>query len=213
MSRPVLVDYAAFARLGVATVYEAAGRVGLIDADFVSVIPGARAAGPARTVLCGQDDNLMVHAAIEHIGRGEIVVLTMPQARPVALIGELLITQMIARGAAGVLCDASTRDVEELATMGLPIWTRWVRVRGADKKIPGKLDVTVHVGGAAIAPGDIVILDPDGACVIPAANATAVLAASEERFAREQRSRERYENGELSYDINDLRRVVEGDAH
>jgi 4-hydroxy-4-methyl-2-oxoglutarate aldolase len=207
---PRTIDYAAFARLGVATVYEASGKRGLIDADFVSVIPGARVAGPARTVLCGQDDNLMVHAAIERIEKGDIVVLTMPEPRAVALIGELLITQMIVRGAAGVLCDASTRDVEELATMGLPIWTRWVRVRGADKKIPGKLDVTVHVGGAAIAPGDIVILDSDGACVVALADADAVLAASEERLEREQRSRERYRNGERSYDVNDLRRVVEG---
>jgi 4-hydroxy-4-methyl-2-oxoglutarate aldolase len=204
-----MIDYAAFARLGVATVYEASGRNGLIDESFISLIPGARVAGPARTVACGQDDNLMVHACIERIQHGDIVVLTMPEPRAIALIGELLITQMKVRGAAGVLCDASTRDVEELATMGLPIWTRWIRVHGADKKIVGKLDVPVAVGGATINPGDIVVLDPDGACIVPQANAISVLAASEDRLAREQRSRARYEAGELSYDINDLRRMVE----
>ena len=51
-------------RLGSATVYEAAGREGLVDAPLIQVVPGSRAAGPARTVRCGQDDNLMVHAVM-----------------------------------------------------------------------------------------------------------------------------------------------------
>ena len=57
-------DYAELARLGTATVYEAGGRRGLIDAPLHQVVPGSRAAGPARTVRCGQGDNLMVHAAM-----------------------------------------------------------------------------------------------------------------------------------------------------
>src|ERR1019366_1748252 len=126
-------DLAELARLGSATVYEAGGRGGYIDLDLHQVLPGSRVAGPARTVRCGQDDNLMVHAVIERIEPGDVVVPTMPQPRAVALVGDLLATQAKAAGAAGLLVDASVRDVEELAQLELPIWARWVRVRGAAK--------------------------------------------------------------------------------
>ena len=145
-----------------ATVYEAAGREGLIDLPLIQLLPGSRAAGPARTVLCGQDDNLMVHAAIERIQPGEVLVLAMPEPRPIALVGELLATQVKVRGAAAILVDAAVRDVEELRELGLPIWTRFVRAAGASKTAIGELDATVTVGGARIAPGDIVVLDADG---------------------------------------------------
>ena len=85
--------YEELAALGSATVYEAGGRRGYVDADLVQVLPGSRAAGPARTVRCGQDDNLMVHAVMERIEPGEVLVLTMPQPRAVALLGDLLATQ------------------------------------------------------------------------------------------------------------------------
>ena len=121
------------ARLGVATVYEAAGREGLVDLDLHRIVPGSRAAGPARPVRCGQGDNLMVHAAMAHAQPGDVLVLTMPEPAPVALVGDLLATQAKARGVAALLVDGAVRDVEELAELGLPIWARWIRVRGADQ--------------------------------------------------------------------------------
>ncbi|HEX4672570.1 MAG TPA: RraA family protein, partial [Solirubrobacteraceae bacterium] len=120
--------FAELASLGSATVYEAGGRRGYVEADLIQVVPGSRAAGPARTVRCGQDDNLMVHAAMAEAQPGEVLVLTMPEPRPVALIGELLATQAKAHGAAALLVDASVRDLEDLVEIGLPIWARWVRV-------------------------------------------------------------------------------------
>src|SRR5579863_6554316 len=125
------------ARLGSATVYEAGGRGGYIDADLHQAVPGSRAAGPARTVVCAQDDNLMVHAVMAEVQPGEVIVLTMPEPRPVALVGDLLATQAQAHGAAGMLIDGSVRDVEALAELDLPIWARWIRVKGATKDIPG----------------------------------------------------------------------------
>jgi len=198
------------ARLGVATVYEASGRRGLVDAPLVQVVPGSRAAGPARTVLCGQDDNLMVHAAMERVRPGEVLVITMPEPAPVALVGELLAVQAKARGAAGVLVDASVRDLEELRELGLPVWARWVRVRGATKTEVGKLDAPVEVGRAKISPGDVVVLDADGAAVVEAGRAEEVLEAARAREEREAKLRRRLEAGELSYDLHGLREVVEG---
>jgi len=197
-------------RLGTATVYEAAGRAGLIDLDLHRIVPGSRAAGPARPVLCGQGDNLMVHAAIAHARPGDVLVLTMPDPFPVALVGDLLATQAQRQGVAALLVDGAVRDVEELADLGLPVWARWIRVRGAAKDVPGTLDEPVTVGGQRIAAGDIVVLDADGAAVVPQARTEAVLEASLEREERERVKREKLQAGALSYDLDNLRERVEG---
>jgi 4-hydroxy-4-methyl-2-oxoglutarate aldolase len=195
--------------LGVATVYEASGRQGLIDVPLIQLLPGSRVAGPARTVLCGQDDNLMVHAAVEQIQPGDVLVLAMAEPRPVALIGELLVTQIQVRGAAGILVDAAVRDVEELVKLGLPIWTRFVRVRGATKTILGELNTTVSVGGTPVSPADILVLDTDGAVCVKQDRVAQVLRASEARLEKEAHLREKLLAGELSYDLHGLREVVE----
>jgi 4-hydroxy-4-methyl-2-oxoglutarate aldolase len=199
------------ARLGTATVYEAAGRKGLVDVDLHQIVPGSRVAGPARPVRCAQDDNLMVHAAIAHARPGDVLVLTMPQPRPVALVGELLATQAVAHGLAGMLIDASVRDVEELAELGLPIWARWIRVRGAVKETPGTIDDPVEMGGQRIAAGDVVVMDADGVTVVAADRVDEVLAASLDREERERVKREHLRAGELSYDLDGLRALVEGE--
>jgi 4-hydroxy-4-methyl-2-oxoglutarate aldolase len=198
-----------FARLGSATVYEAAGRGGFVEADLIQVLPGSRAAGPARTVSCGQDDNLMVHAAMAQCRRGEVLVLSMPEPRPVALFGELLATQAHARGAAAVLVDAAVRDLEELRELGLAVWARWVRVRGATKEIAGAIGEPVRVGGALIRQGDLLVLDADGVAVVESERAVEVLQAARERVAREQAKRARLQQGALSYDLDGLRERVE----
>ncbi len=158
--------FAELARLGSATVYEAGGRGGYVEANLIQVIPGSRVAGPARTVTCGQDDNLMVHAAMAGVQPGEVLVLTMPEPRPVALVGELLATQAKAHDAAAILVDAAVRDIEELVELGLPIWARWVRVRGASKDVAGTIGEPVTVGGAEIREGDALVLDADGVAVV-----------------------------------------------
>ena len=201
--------YHELAELGSATVYEAGGRRGYVDADLIQIVPGSRACGPARTVSCGQDDNLMVHAAMAAVQAGEVLVLTMPEPRPVALVGDLLATQARVQGAAAILVDASVRDVEELAELGLPIWARWVRVKGAAKNTPGSIGEPVTVGGAAIRNGDILVLDADGVAVVEHERITEVLEASRDRLERERVKRSKLQAGALSYDLDGLREKVE----
>jgi 4-hydroxy-4-methyl-2-oxoglutarate aldolase len=195
---------AELARLGAATVYEAAGRQGLVDAEFKQIVPGSRACGPARIARCGQDDNLMVHAVMARLQPGEVLVLTMPEPAPVALLGDLLATQAQVRRAAAVLVDAAVRDSEELARMGLPVWARWIRSRGATKDIAGELDVPVTVGGAQIRPGDLVVLDADGVTVVAAEKAEEVLQASRAREAKEADKRAQLQAGALSFQLDGL---------
>jgi len=205
-----VTDYAELAALGVATVHEAAGRTGVVDLPLIRVVPGSRVAGPARTALCMPGDNTMVHALVAHARPGDVLVLTTAQPAPVAFVGDLLATQAQAQGVAGILVDGAVRDLDELAELGLPIWTRFVRAQGATKGDVGKLDVPVVVGGAEIRPGDLVVMDCDGAVVVPAERVDEMLPAARERAERETAVRQRYRDGDLSYDLQGLRALVEG---
>ncbi len=140
---------------------------------------------------------------------GELAELTMPEARPVALVGDLLATQALVHGAAALLVDASVRDLEELAEIGLPIWARWVRVRGAVKEAPGAIGEPVSVGGAQIRQGDVMVLDAVGAAVVVQERLQGVLEASRARAENERVKRAKLQQGALSYDLDGLRERVE----
>jgi len=206
-----LSAYAELGELGSATVFEASGRDGLVDLDLHQVIPGSRAAGPARTVRCAQGDILMVHVAMDKLEEGDVLVLTMPSPEPVALLGELLATQAKVKGAAAVLIDAAVRDTEDLRELGLPVWARWIRVQSANRAEAGAIDEPVQMGGAQIESGDAVVLDSDGAVVVTSQRIDDVLDASRERAESEREKRKQFRSGVLSYDLYDLRRRFEGE--
>ena len=199
------------AGFGTATVCEAAGGEGIVDVDLKQVIPGSRVVGPARTVLCGQGDNLAVHEALARVRPGEVLVVTMPEPAPFGAVGELIVLQAQAQGAAGMLVDVAVRDIAELKEIGLPIWARFVRVRGTRKADPGRLDVPVVVGGATIRPGDVVVMDDDGVVVVAAERVEEVAKAARAREEKESRLRPRLRAGELTYDLLELR-AKEGDG-
>ena len=199
---------ARFAELGVATTYEAAGREGLVAGAFVRVVPGSRAAGPARTAVCGVNDNLAAHRVLDTVQPGEVVVLAAPEPWSAALVGELLALQVRTRGAAALLVEGAVRDVDELVALGLPIWARTVCAAGAAKDEPGELGVPVTVGGVLIESGDLVVLDGDGAAVVPRARCGEVLAASEARHASELDLRARLAAGESTLDAMGLNRGI-----
>jgi 4-hydroxy-4-methyl-2-oxoglutarate aldolase len=152
----------------------------------------------------------MVHAAVAHATPGDVLVLTSVGPAPIALVGELLVTQAQKQEVAGILVDGAVRDLDELVEIGLPIWTRFVRAQGATKGVVGRLDVPVVIGGAEIRPGDLVVMDCDGVMALPAERVAGVLPLALERAELERAMRRRYAAGELSYDLNGLREVVEG---
>ncbi|TYB42568.1 dimethylmenaquinone methyltransferase [Actinomadura chibensis] len=191
--------------MGVATLYEAAGRTGLVDLPLTRVGGGPAVAGPARTAACGQGDNRAVHEVMSVLAPGDVLVAAMPDPAPVALLGELLGVQASVHGAAAVLVGGSVRDVAELRELGLPVWARWVRATGATKTERGRVDAPVTLGGAEVRPGDAVVLDDDGAVVVAADRVGEVLAAARARLEREAAMRARLRSGELSYDIYGMR--------
>jgi 4-hydroxy-4-methyl-2-oxoglutarate aldolase len=89
------------------------------------------------------------------------------------------------------------------------VWARYVRVRWADKATVGELDVPVDVGGATIHPGDVVVLDADGAAVVERERVDEVLEASLAREEAERVKRAKLQDGALSYELDGLRAIVE----
>lgn len=151
----------------------------------------------------------MVHAALSQVQPGEVLVLAMPEAAPVALLGELIAVQAAHRQVAAVLVDGAVRDVEELARIGLPVWARWIRATGATKDILGTVNEPVTVGGSLIRDGHSVVLDGEGAVVIPQSDVNQVPLDARARARHEDESRQRFKQGVLTYDLSGLRAKVE----
>jgi 4-hydroxy-4-methyl-2-oxoglutarate aldolase len=193
---------------GVATVHEAMGRVGLLDAGIRPIFPGARVAGSAVTVMCGPGDNLMIHAAVSVVRPGDVLVVATFSPSNAGMFGELLGESSRAHGVAGLVIDAGVRDTAELTAMGFPVWSRAIWAQGTTKAIAGSVNVAIVCAGARVQPGDLIVGDADGVVVIPRTEAPAVVAAAEERLAKEARTRERLRAGELGLDIYGLRDVL-----
>lgn len=197
-----------WADLTVSTVYEASSRKGLLEPGLLRIVPSTRAVGRARTVLCAQDDNLGVHAAIDELQAEEILVVAMPEPRPVALIGEVLATFAKVRGAAGLVIDAAVRDLDELATVGLPIWSRWVTSTGADKSDAGSHNVPVTIAGQVIRPGELLLLDGDGILRVESEDEEKTLVAAQRRVADEEEMMHDLMAGKSTLDLMALRPLL-----
>jgi 4-hydroxy-4-methyl-2-oxoglutarate aldolase len=193
------------ATYGVATVHEAIGRRGYLGPAIRPIQQGARVAGTALTVACWPGDNLMIHVAVEQARPGDIIVITTTSPSSDGAFGELLATSLAARGVRGLVMGAGLRDTQELRDMGFPAWTAHVSAQGTVKETPGAVNVPVALGGQVIRPGDAIVADDDGVCVVPRPDVATALTASAARVAKEDATRKRLAAGELGLDIYGLR--------
>lgn len=205
ISRPDAQAVKLLGELGVATVHEAQGRIGVMLPYMRPIYPSARVSGPAVTVACHPGDNLMIHAAVEVCKPGDVMVVVTHSESTDGMFGDLLGTSCQAHGVVGLIIDAGVRDTAELTEMNFPVWAKAISAQGTVKASPGSVNVPVVCAGMLVNPGDVIVGDADGVVVVPRATAADVARAGQQRIAKEEKTRERLAKGELGVEFYGLR--------
>ncbi|MDP2085106.1 MAG: hypothetical protein Q8K20_07930 [Gemmobacter sp.] len=182
-------DIARWSAIPVAVAVDLVREAGQIDPALRPLRPAGqqpRLFGLAVTVRCEAPDFGAVLHALDVIERGQVLVIDAGGYRDAAMIGDILSGHLRAKGVAGLICDGAVRDAGTLGSWtDFPVFSRWINPRGPTGADKGAINLSVTIGGVAVAPGDLMIGDDDGLVVLSPHNARALIDEAEAKLARE----------------------------
>lgn len=188
------------AKLETATISDALDRLGIVGQCYgvKGRSPDFRLAGRAFTMRCGPNSTPpgTVGDYIDDVPEGAVVVIDNGGRTDATIWGDILTEIAHRRKLAGTVIDGISRDVHLCRSLGYPVFAvdHWMRT-GKDRVQVEELACVVNIGGARVAPGDLLVGDPDGVVVIPAPHENAVLDVAEEIEAAENLIREAVRGG------------------
>lgn len=128
---------------------------------------------------------ISTRAAIEAMPAGCVAVVGAMGTTDAGFFGDILCARMRQRGVAALVSDGVVRDLAGVLATGLPVWCQGT---AAPSSVTGLTFVgwqePIDCGGVAVFPNDVIVVDADGAVLIPAAFVDEVIAAAieQERF-------------------------------
>jgi regulator of RNase E activity RraA len=125
---------------------------------------------------------ISTRAAIECMPPGCVAVVGAMGVTDAGIFGDILCARMVKRGVAALVTDGVVRDVSGVLGTGLPVWCQGT---AAPASVAGLTFVgwqePIDCGGVAVFPNDVIVVDQDGAVLIPAALLDDVVAAATEQ--------------------------------
>jgi RraA family protein len=173
-----------------------AGRRGTLSSRIAPLASTMRIAGPALTIEVRPGDNLMIHAAMAMAQPGDVLVIDGKGDETCALMGEIMVSQCMAIGIAGVIIDGSVRDIEAIRALGFPMYAVGANPNGPTKLVPGRLNWPVSVGGTTVHPGDLIVADADGVVVVERKKAASLMPLAKQKVIDETARIQGIRNGE-----------------
>jgi len=170
-------ELAAWAGAEAAAVSDCLGRAQAMDGGIAPLSHEMHVVGQARTVRCTVGDNSALHAALNLVEHGDVLVVDAGGFLGKAVWGGLMTQAAQRKGIAGLVIDGAIRDRAEIMDLGYPCFARGAVPSGPHKNFGGEIDGPIACGGVAVHAGDLVVADADGVTVVPLSQTSDVLVA------------------------------------
>jgi 4-hydroxy-4-methyl-2-oxoglutarate aldolase len=203
IERPDAAVIEAARTLPASTLHEAGGRIGVMPPAIKPVCAGWRVCGPAVTVHSPGGDNLWLHRALYVARPGDVLVVHVSGVHDYGYWGEIMSAAAKACRLGGLVIDGCVRDGAVLADVGFPVFARGLCMRGTGKDFGarGWINFPVLFDALTVNAGDLIVGDADGVVAVPRERAAEVVAASQQREAKEADVIRRLEQGERTLEL------------